>query len=335
MKLDQAIIRQLTTAARKLNVETAALAAFVAAESAGVTFWNVGGKRLPAIRFEGHYFHRLTKGETKQKAIAAGLAHPRAGKVKNPRAYAARWDLFWRAHAIDPEAAIRSTSWGVGQVMGEHFKRLGFASPAALMDSAMDGLGGQVELMVRFIRMDKKLIAAIKQKAWRTIARIYNGPAYKRNKYHIKMRDFYRRFSHSLASTFSAAPLLKKAGYPVGRYKTERAAIVDFQTANGLVPDGIAGPMTLEALEEAIKARKAKTAKHLAPAAAAGGVSAIAGAGKALEAVQEAGPVADQAVGLLNMIGLPGWAVGLLVAAAVGGVVWYLLRDNAPTEASA
>jgi hypothetical protein len=70
--------------------------------------------------------------------------------------------------------AIESCSWGAGQIMGFHWKRLGYASPMAMMQAA-GSMQGQIQMMVNFIISDPKLYTALKAKDWKTFARIYNG----------------------------------------------------------------------------------------------------------------------------------------------------------------
>jgi hypothetical protein len=83
---------------------------------------------------------------------AKGLASPKAGAVKNPASQAARWRLLEEAMAIDRAAALQSVSWGIGQVMGSHWKALGYDSVEALVAEARDRcFGGQVRLMLRFL----------------------------------------------------------------------------------------------------------------------------------------------------------------------------------------
>ena len=179
--------------AKRLNVPTAALLAVVEVESGGRTSAPVRGKREPLIRFEGHYFDRFLRGQTRLKARKLGLSNPKAGRVKNPRSQSRRWDLLDRAIVLDRKAALSSCSWGLGQVMGSHWSWLGYGSVDALVAQARTGVAGQVELMARFIEKSE-LTSVLRKRDWATFARKYNGPAYKKNRYDIKMRDAYARY---------------------------------------------------------------------------------------------------------------------------------------------
>jgi N-acetylmuramidase/Putative peptidoglycan binding domain len=268
----QNVVKQIERIAKRLKVEPAALLAVAEVESAGVATWNVRGKSLPAIRFEGHYFYRLLKGKQRAAAVAAGLANPKAGAVKNPSSYSARYALLERATDINMAAAYESTSWGLGQVMGAHWKKLGFTSAAALVAMANSGIAGQVEIMARYIEKFG-LKDELRAKDWAAFAKAYNGSGYRKNRYDTKMAKSYRRWvkGHANdASTPTEAPSegkdspvmdiqknLKKLGYYKGALDgvsgpRTKAAIKAFQKANGLVADGIYGPMTDEAISRAL-----------------------------------------------------------------------------------
>lgn len=264
----------ISNLARREGLKDAALLAVAEVESGGVPYWNVEGRRLPPIRFEGHYFYRLLPPGKRERAVAAGLASPRAGAVKNPRSYAGRYDLFARARAIDEDAAIESCSWGLGQVMGAHWRKLGFSNPRHLMETAAENVAGQVELMLRFIRANK-LTRHIKALDWHAFARAYNGPAYRKNRYAAKMAAAYKRWlsarnsndrSATTSLVYEVQEKLTALGYDTGpldgvQGTSTTGALKQFQHDSDLVVDGLIGPMTLDALDDAMEARK-KAAKE-------------------------------------------------------------------------
>ena len=81
--------------------------------------------------------------------------------------------MLERAAQINRDAAYEPTSWGMGQVMGAHWRWRG--SPA-----------GQIELMTRFL-LYSNTRAAVNMHDWSKIAYQYNGPLYAKNKYDIKL----------------------------------------------------------------------------------------------------------------------------------------------------
>ena len=269
-RFDNATVEAIVAVARREKLPPAALLAVVQVESGGRISARVRGRDEPLIRFEGHYFDRFLEGERLLRARAEGLADPKAGRVRNPRSQAARWDLLDRAVAIDRQAALSSVSWGVGQVMGSHWRWLGYGSVDALAAQARDGLAGQVALMVAYI--DKAgLRSALEEGDFRRFARIYNGPAYARHGYHTKMERAHSHFERYLARAMPRAEAddrlkfgsrgpgvrrlqeaLTRAGLPLAvdgifGLVTDRA-VRQFQIAEGLAQTGIADGATLSRL---------------------------------------------------------------------------------------
>lgn len=263
------VIAKVSVLARGLNVEPAALLAVAEVESAGAATWRTKDGPKPAIRFEGHYFYRRLKGAKLKQAIAQGLASPKAGAVKNPNGFDARYALLERARKIDRAAADESTSWGLGQVMGAHWRKLSYSSVQALVDDAMSGVDGQIEIMARYIKAFG-LVDELQSRGWKSFAKQYNGPAYRTNRYDEKMAKAYatyRKIDTSSAEVVASEGGdetvkgiqrdLKKLGYfngPVnGKYgPMTKNAVRKFQQENGLTVDGKYGKMTDEAVDRMI-----------------------------------------------------------------------------------
>lgn len=196
---DNMTIAELVTAANELNLDPAALMAVAEVESGGRALFEIDGHKEPAIRFEGHYFDRRLSGAQRDYARKAGLAAPIAGKIANPTQQALRWQLLDRAIAVSRKGALESTSWGLGQVMGAHWEWLGYRSVEELVAEARGNIAGQVRLMLRFI-VKAGLIDNLKKHDWRGFALRYNGPAFAKNRYDVKMAAAYQRWSVRLIS---------------------------------------------------------------------------------------------------------------------------------------
>ncbi|MBB3385979.1 MULTISPECIES: N-acetylmuramidase domain-containing protein [unclassified Rhizobium] len=261
------ILAAIRSVAIDHNIEPAALSAVVDTESDGIASTNVNGVELPLIRIEGHYFDRLVPADKQAAARAAGLASPIAGKVKNPASQADRYKMFSRMCDIDKAAAIMSCSWGVGQVMGAHWKSLNFSSAEEFLAFVKAGVGNQVEIMVRFIERNG-LVDDIKRQDWAGFARGYNGPNYKANDYDNKLARAFAayggrpsispasgmlRLGSSGAGVRELQALLVRAGASIqvdGDYgPATRDAVRNFQMAKGLTVDGVAGPEVQAALK--------------------------------------------------------------------------------------
>ncbi len=191
--------KALAAMAAQAGLDPAALLAIAEVESGGAALYAVNGRREPAIRFEGHYFDRRLSGRIRDEARKQGLAAPEAGRVANPKLQPARWALLDRASRIDRRAALESTSWGLGQVMGAHWLWLGYRSVEALVAEARDSVAGQARLMLRFI--DKAgLKPALQAHDWTGFARRYNGPDFARNRYDARMAAAWERWRARLAA---------------------------------------------------------------------------------------------------------------------------------------
>jgi hypothetical protein len=272
---DQDVIAAIEKVAAEAGMDAPALLAVAEVESGGRAFALVDGRREPVIRFEGHYFDRRLSGSARERARAQGLASPKAGGVANPRSQAARWALVERAAAIDRKAAWESVSWGLGQVMGAHWAWLGYASIAAMVAEARDGIEGQTRQMLRFIEK-AGLSEPLRRRDWTAFARGYNGPAYRRNAYDTRLAAAYARHGgrtdRPATADGDASPALLKRGsegeavrnlqrrltalgHPLqddGRFgATTESAVKAFQRRSKLPPDGIAGPRMLAAIAAA------------------------------------------------------------------------------------
>lgn len=263
------------SSASQLEIEPEVLMAVIEIESAGKIFALVNGKNEPLIRFEGHYFDKRLRGSARMRARLRGLASPIAGHISNPAKQQDRWILLEKAMYIDHQAALESTSWGIGQVMGAHWRWLGYDSVDQMVEVARSGVGGQVQLIERYIQKSG-LVAPLRALNWTAFARGYNGPAYAKFGYHTKLAKAYARLR--VIKPVSVPPVPKSAdtdilrlgssgqkvadlqhqltaaGYPVIASSTfdliTETALRSFQRENNLLVDGLFGPQTAVALSK-------------------------------------------------------------------------------------
>lgn len=189
----------LERAAQKLSVPVEAVMAVNEVESAGHGF-SANGR--PKILFERHVFRRLlheklSKTLTEQQLAEKllGLEHAFPDLVNSkPGGYAGGSQEHARlalAAGIDPAVAPQACSWGLFQIMGYHWGRLGYKSPGDFVEYMARSEGDQLDAFVRFIDTDPALLAALQGRKWAAFARIYNGPAYKKNLYDVKLQRAY------------------------------------------------------------------------------------------------------------------------------------------------
>lgn len=175
-------------AATELGVEVAAVKAVSAVESAGSGFLD-GGR--PKILFEGHWFSKFTKHKY-------DTSHPTLSYKKWTKQHyqggALEYGRLDVAKTLDKEAALKSTSWGKFQIMGFNHKLAGYATVTAFVDDMKKSEGAQLLAFVKFIK-STKLDTALKAKDWAAFAKGYNGSAYAKNQYDIRLKQAYNAFS--------------------------------------------------------------------------------------------------------------------------------------------
>lgn len=263
---------EIRRVAAERRIEAAALLAVVEVESGGQALVEVDGRVMPPILFEYHVFHRRLRASQRPAAVAAGLAAPRWGQIAYPRRMSERYALLERAKLIDRDAAFAACSWGVGQVLGENARWLGYANAEALAAEAMAGVAGQVALMLRFVEK-RGLREALAARDWTAFAEGYNGPGHARHDYAGRLARAYAAWRARPPAADEPAPLgvgaegervvavqrlLRAAGARLdadGFFgRQTRAAVLAFQAAEGLVCDGVVGRATLARLAAAAPA---------------------------------------------------------------------------------
>ena len=179
--------------AQSLGIETAVLKSVLAVETGGSGYDKAN---RPKALFERHYFYRFlnSQPEKQQQAVEAGLAYPKYGEKPYPKGSDAVYAEIQAACNIDEEAALKSVSWGLGQIMGSNFSIVGCASVREMVDQAMESEKNQLQQMANFIRKNG-LADELQNKDWAGFAKRYNGPAYQTNQYDVKLAAAYERFT--------------------------------------------------------------------------------------------------------------------------------------------
>ena len=100
-----------------------------------------------------------------------------------------------KAYKLDPVAALQSCSWGSFQIMGEFWNEMGFKSVLEFVKSISRSPKDQIKAFVLYIKyVNPKIKDYLRHKEWDAVARAYNGPDYKVNRYHIKLQAAYEKF---------------------------------------------------------------------------------------------------------------------------------------------
>lgn len=194
-KKDPRLLTQadLDKAAQRLDVQVAAIHAVIEIESRGHGFLPDG---RPVILFERHVMYdRLEKcgrdADTLAKQYPGVVNRARGGYS----GYAAEYMRLSAATGIDPTCAIESASWGQFQIMGYHWKMLGYDSAENFANAMRQSEVDQLYAFILFIEADPDLHKALKARKWADFAKRYNGPAYKENLYDVKLARAYERYA--------------------------------------------------------------------------------------------------------------------------------------------
>lgn len=191
--------------ANLLKIGPAKVKAVVDVESAGRGF---ASDRRPIILFEPHIFHRRTKGRFSD--AWPEISYPTWGTHPYPGSQSTRYAQLTQAMALDPTAALMSTSWGLFQIMGFDFIPAGGGIPPAnpgeppvkaglypdvrafVRDMAVNERE-QLLAFCRFVAVQPRILKALQLGDWAGFARLYNGPGYAQHRYDQRLKVAFAR----------------------------------------------------------------------------------------------------------------------------------------------
>ena len=186
---------QYVEIAKEINVPAACLRAVISVESSGRGFDSDG---RPKALFERHIFYKLlaSQRDKQTEAVDAGLAYPKWGMKPYPKTSDGVYEEIEAAMKIDEDAALKSASWGLGQIMGNNYEMIGYKTVQEMVNDARVNEYNQIRQMAKFIKASG-LDAPLRAQNWAAFAKGYNGPGYAANQYDQKLAQFYSRFSAS------------------------------------------------------------------------------------------------------------------------------------------
>ncbi|MBS0316847.1 MAG: DUF3380 domain-containing protein, partial [Proteobacteria bacterium] len=208
--------------------------------------------RRPKLLFERHVFWRETGG--RYAGEAPDICAKTGGGYQGG---AAEYDRLAKALALcrrdglGDEPALRSASWGLGQVMGFNASDAGFRSASDMVAQMSNSESAQLAGMVGFLR-SQGLDGKLRSRDWTGFARRYNGPSYWKNAYDVKLKAAFEKFSSGVSRDLrarAAQGALSFLGYQPGDPdgvvgQNTRRAIVAFRAD--------AGMGTSDALDDAV-----------------------------------------------------------------------------------
>jgi N-acetylmuramidase len=161
------------------GVQVAMIRAFAEVESGGKS--GFGPASLPVIAYEGHWFRKLTNKiyDTTHPL----LSYPYKVKAgpewqKNNKDQETAWNTLKQAMELDHDAALKSCSWGMFQVMGFNYQSCGYSNVDDFVTAMKAGERGQLDAFVGYCKKTSGLRSALKDKNFAMCAQLYNGDDY-------------------------------------------------------------------------------------------------------------------------------------------------------------
>ncbi len=184
-------LRELREVAEAYGVPVSHLKAVIAVESNGRGFNRDG---TPVILFEPHKFNKYTNGlfqRTHPHLTSTSYAENLRRKLYGGNQH----KKLREAVLLDREAALKSCSWGMFQIMGFNYKACGFATLQEFINAMFRSEATQLVVAMRFIKRGG-MLDALRSGDWHSFARRYNGAAYERRGYHTKLASHAAKHAH-------------------------------------------------------------------------------------------------------------------------------------------
>jgi hypothetical protein len=176
----------------EFGLEVALIKTVMDVESSGSGFLlNEPAPARPKILFEAQWFYKLTPKPVSK--TRPDLSSPTWNRALY-KGGSAEWSRLLDAMDFDEVQAVKSASFGLGQVMGFNYPAAGCSSLQQFIQENFAGEYWQARHMLNFIK-NNNLLDELQRKDWAGFACGYNGPGYKANQYDIKLAQAYQRHS--------------------------------------------------------------------------------------------------------------------------------------------
>lgn len=192
----------LRAAADKLGCRVETIKAIAIVEAGPYGAFLDTPEQEPVILFEPHIFSRLTSGEFDGKTVdlrvIAGLK-PKEPIPKWTFISYPTWNKDWYgpvsvqhtrlqgATRFNRNAALKSCSWGLYQLMGFNHKLCGHETIQSFVNAMYRSVDDHLDALVAFVLADPRKVKAIRDRDAKTFARLYNGISYAKNKYDTRL----------------------------------------------------------------------------------------------------------------------------------------------------
>lgn len=181
--------RDIANIAQEFGLDYADVKALIEVETG--TGKGFTSDNRPIILYERHKFYEnLQKNypEALARAVRQGLATKRWKQLPYPKTIAGSYDLLKQAMEISQEQALRSCSWGMGQIMGSNHEEAGYSLVYDMVQAFIRSEDEQLRAMCRLL-VSWKIDDDLKAGRYEVVARRWNGPKFKENRYHLKLAE--------------------------------------------------------------------------------------------------------------------------------------------------
>lgn len=179
--------------AKLLNVDVATIKAVKTVESNGKGIQN----GIPTMLFEGHVFWRelKTKGIDPNKYITTNsdILYQKWTRSHYTGKNSGEYLRLKKAIKINEDAAYRSASYGLFQIMGNNCTKCGYKTAKEFFNAMCVSEPKQLEAFTMFIK-NTGLDAYLRKHDWAGFAYRYNGSGYAKNKYDEKLKGAYEKY---------------------------------------------------------------------------------------------------------------------------------------------
>lgn len=240
----------LTSVASSLGVFAPEVWTVLGVETSGCGFLP---DRRPQILYERHIFHQLTGGQFDD----GDISDPTPGGYGPEGAH--QYDRLTAAMLLDRTAALKSTSWGIGQVMGMNFAMAGFPDVDTMVAAMSQSEDQQLAAVGAFL-IANNLQLSLRAHDWTMFARGYNGPNFAINHYDSRLNGEFQKFSAGPLPDLLARTVqlyLIYLGFHPGRVdgvagEHTLAALAQFQSQNNLPVTTLIAGETIVQLQSAL-----------------------------------------------------------------------------------
>jgi hypothetical protein len=197
MKLNNELISKV---AFKHNIEAACIKAVIKTEA----YYDKKAKRNSGfylngkyegelvIAFEGKVFNDFTRSKYLKThptiCFTSWKTNLKYNKGLN------EFDRLLEAIKLDREAAQKSCSWGLFQIMGYNYELCGYSSVVEMLEDFYKR--GEVAHLEAFITYcsNRNILKYLRTLEFNKFALAYNGKGYKANKYDIKLKQYREEY---------------------------------------------------------------------------------------------------------------------------------------------